>query len=152
MPGSVMCSAPRKSLFRLKLGHSQQPSSLPVTAGAGVSLGRLGCSEACPWSLACSEVTSSCVETTSAKHHGNELGRHPHWARGLGECQAETQAARSAAQETQGEERGCGPPSGPSLSCLRQWTAAIGHGLVKYARWPRSREICRGWRQGMGQS
>lgn len=59
-----------------------------------------------PWSLACSEVTPGCVETTLAKCHGNEPGCHPHRAQRERQFQKEQLAARAKSTNSQSKQRG----------------------------------------------
>lgn len=99
-----------------------------VPLGFGVSLGHLGCGRACPGSLARSEVTSSCVETTPVKRHGNGRAVTPTGLR-RGEFQAHQVQVRAQKHESAG--RGAWAPSGPlgAASGRGQWPMAVDSGV-----------------------
>lgn len=102
--------------------RTPEAALLPLSPlGPGVSLGHLGCGKACPGSPARSEVTSSCVETTPVKCHGNGRGCHPHRAQRRGESESAENTKQGGA---------CGRPQAPlgASSVRGQWLGAVDSG------------------------
>lgn len=99
-----------------------------VPLGFGVSLGHLGCGRACPGSLARSEVTSSCVETTPVKRHGNGRGCHPHRAQAGRVPGAPGPGPSAETQERREGRVGALRPLG-AASGRGQWPMAVDSGV-----------------------